>query len=99
MSKIINEDKLRISLSYTRLMETTLEWEVENKLWLLDIMSLTLPVQCSMLHHNLIGSRSTHQSHSLDGKTLNGTALKSWLYQMNLYSSIKTSLPEHLHVS
>ena len=34
-----------------------------------------------------------------DGKTLDGTALESWLYQMNLYFSIETGLPENLHVA
>ena len=34
-----------------------------------------------------------------DGKTLDGTALESWLYQMNLYFSIETSLPEKLRVA
>ena len=32
-------------------------------------------------------------------KMLNGTALESWLYQMNLYFSIKMSLPENLHIA
>ena len=35
----------------------------------------------------------------LDGKTLDGTALESWLYQMNLYFSIESSLPENLRVT
>ena len=30
---------------------------------------------------------------------LDGTALESWLYQMNLYFSIETSLPENLRVA
>ena len=30
---------------------------------------------------------------------LDGTALESWLYQMNLYFYIETSLPENLHVA
>ena len=34
-----------------------------------------------------------------DGKTLDGTALESWLYQMNLYFTIETSLPDHLRAS
>ena len=34
-----------------------------------------------------------------DGKTLDGAALESWLYQMNLYFSIEMSLPENLHVA
>ena len=34
-----------------------------------------------------------------DGKTLDGTALESWLYQMNLYFSIETGLPENLRVA
>ena len=36
---------------------------------------------------------------SFDGKTLDGTALESWLYQVNLYFSIETGLPEHLRVA
>ena len=63
MSKKIDEDKLKISLDNNGVMETTLEWEVENKVWVLDVMSLTLLVQHTMLRHNLIGSRSTHRSH------------------------------------
>ena len=34
-----------------------------------------------------------------DGKTLDSTALESWLYQMNLYSSIEMSLAEKLSVA
>ena len=34
-----------------------------------------------------------------DGKTLDGTALESWLYQMNLYFSIETGLPKNLRVT
>ena len=30
---------------------------------------------------------------------LDSTALESWLYQMNLYFSIETSLPENLRVA
>ena len=60
MSKRINEDKLKTNLDNNGVMETTLEWEVENNVWVLDIMSITLPVQHSMLCHNPIGSRSTH---------------------------------------
>ena len=33
-----------------------------------------------------------------EGKTLDGTALESWLYQMNLYFLTETSLPEYLHI-
>ena len=50
MSKKISEDKLKISLDANGVIETALEWEVENKVWVLNIMSFTLPVQCSMLH-------------------------------------------------
>ena len=64
MSNRINEDKLRKKVFNYGLMETTLEWEMEDKVWVLDIMSLTLPVQHSMLCHNLVGSKSTHPSHS-----------------------------------
>ena len=32
-------------------------------------------------------------------KMLGGTALESWLYQMNLYFHIETSLLENLHVA
>ena len=97
MSRKIKEDKLRKKLDNNGVMETTLEWEMEYLVWVLDIMSLILPVQRSMLHHNLIGSRSTHRK-PFDGKTLDGTALESWLYQMNLYFSIETSLTEYLRV-
>ena len=34
-----------------------------------------------------------------NGQTINGTALKPWLYQMNLNLQLKTSLPENLLVT
>ena len=34
-----------------------------------------------------------------NGKTLDGTALESWLYLMNLYCSIETSFPEDLRIA
>ena len=63
MSRRINVDKFRNKLDNNGVLETTLEWEVENKVWVLNIISLMLPVQHSMLCRNLIGSTSTHQSH------------------------------------
>ena len=48
-----------------RVMKTTLEWEMEDLVWVLDIMSLMLLVQHSMLRHNLIGLKSTRPGHSM----------------------------------
>ena len=44
MSKKINEDKLKKNLDNYGVMETTLEWEMEDEVWVLDTMSLKLPV-------------------------------------------------------
>ena len=55
-------------------------------------------VQRSTQHHQSTASK-VNLSKPFDGKTLDSTALESWLYQMNLYFSIETSLPENLHVA
>ena len=65
MSRKIKVDKLKTNLDNYGVMETTLKWEVEHKVWVLDIMSLTLLVQHSMLRHYLITSTSIRPSHSM----------------------------------
>ena len=60
--------------------------------------SLTLMVQRSTQHHQSTAFK-VDPPKPFDGKTLDGTALESWLYQMNLYFSIETGLPENLRVA
>ena len=36
---------------------------------------------------------------TFEGKTVDGSLLESWLYQMDLYFAIESSIPPELHVA
>ena len=89
----IKEDNKKTMLEDVGVMKLTQELvALRGKVWVLIPTSLTLMVQRSTQF-------KVNPTKPFDGKTLDGTALESWLYQMNLYFSMKTGMPENLRVA